>query len=932
MERLDDGSIILRLYDPSTRGKIENYQLNNKQQKIQLISSHSYDPYKDPPNDPWYTATKNSKKPSWRMVVSAVRGQNQPLLMLAYFSPFYNQNKEFKGVVSSTFHLEQMGDFLESLKIGKSGEAFIIDEQGFLIATSTRETPFTQQVETTRAKNLDPKRRRKAALKSENFLTRSATEFLLHSFADFRQIKGHYDTSFTVNHQRYFLQVIPTQRDRGLNWLTVVVIPESDFMANIDANTQTTIILSVLALLIAIVLGVLTTRWVTQPILKLNQAAKNIAQGEWDKTVPVNRTDELGELAKSFNMMAEQLQKTFAQLHNSQHRLSQFLEAVPVGISVHDTKGKLYYANRKSLELLGISSPLEAEMEQLTQAYHTYQAGTLELYPTDALPIARALKGKTTYVEDMELHQLDKIVPLEVWATPIYDEMGNIVYAIAAFQDITQRKQTEQILADYNRTLEAQVNQRTAELAQAKEKAEVANQTKSTFIANMSHELRSPLNAILGFSQLMAASGDLSAADQENVEIINRSGEYLLNLINNILTIAKIEAGKTTLNPKDFDLYHLLGEIDEMFDLEAATRGLKLNFEIPADVPRYVNTDEVKLRQVLINLLSNALKFTHVGKIGVYVQTEAKTPTTLLFRVQDTGVGIAQSELDLLFKTFSQTQSGQNSQDGTGLGLAISRQFVQLMGGDFSVESRVGVGTTFSFTIRVNIGEPTARLTPLSLSRVIALESNQPRYRILVVDDQSQNRKLLTKLLNFVGFEVKEACQGLEAIAIWKNWQPHLIWMDIRMPVMNGYEATKYIKRKSQATVIIAITASVLEEEKALILSCGCDDFVRKPFQQSTIFEIMAKHLGVRYIYSQEPREPKPQSKLKLTAESFQGMPFQWLVQLEQASIDLDEELVLSLIEKIPSNKTDLAKALTHLVAQFKIDEIPTIIEQLKAK
>jgi Amt family ammonium transporter len=246
----------------------------------------------------------------------------------------------------------------------------------------------------------------------------------------------------------------------------------------------------------------------------------------------------------------------------------------------------------------------------------------------------------------------------------------------------------------------------------------------------------------------------------------------------------------------------------------------------------------------------------------------------------------------------------------------------------------VGVGTTFCFSIKVSLGEQAARETPLSLSGVIALESNQPRYKILVVDDHSKNRQLLIKLLKPLGFEVKEACNGQEGVTMWKTWQPHLIWMDMKMPVMDGYEATKYIKGTTggNETVIIAITASVLEEEKAIVHKSGCDDFVRKPFQQSTIFETMAKHLGVRYIYSQKPREPDSKSNWRLTAESFQGMPSQWLDQLEQASIDLDDELVVSLIKKIPSEKTDLAKTLTHLVSSFRIDQIQTIIEQLKAK
>jgi signal transduction histidine kinase len=288
----------------------------------------------------------------------------------------------------------------------------------------------------------------------------------------------------------------------------------------------------------------------------------------------------------------------------------------------------------------------------------------------------------------MEVHQGNKIIPIESRGTPIFDENGNIAYAIAAFQDITQRRQ-----------------------------AEIA---KNTFLAQMSHELRTPLNAILGFAQLMGNSSYLPLEHQENLNIIARSGEHLLTLINQVLDLSKIEAGQMALNEANFDLCRFLNDLENMFQLNANNKGLHLLFERTVEVPQYVRTDEVKLRQVLINLLSNAIKFTKAGSVCLKVKSKSEQQTTITFEIEDTGVGIAPDELDSIFKAFVQVKADRKFQEGTGLGLTIARSFVQLMGGDISVSSQVGKGTVFNFdiavsrieTVDINSQQPTSRTAP----------------------------------------------------------------------------------------------------------------------------------------------------------------------------------------------------------------------------
>ncbi len=641
--------------------------------------------------------------------------------------------------------------------------------------------------------------------------------------------------------------------------------------------------------------------------------------------------------------LEQRVQQRTQELARSEQDLRTIFNHVYDAIFIHDLDGTILAVNDRALTLHG------ATREQIL-------TGGIAIISGPNAPVNQ-------FPKLMQRVQRERIMQLE-WCSrrldtgEIFDvevslcavTLGNRPVILAGVRDIRDRKRAEAALHQLNLELEQRIRDRTCDLQKALQAAEVANQTKSLFLASMSHELRTPLNVILGFTQLLRTDLSLSAEQREYIHIMQRSGDHLLRLINDILDLSKIEAGQSILEDTSLDFLEFLNDLQTMFREIAHDKGLIFNLELSPDLPTYIKIDPNKLRQILINLISNAIKFTTQGSVTLRVTpclSTAAAPSHLCFEVEDTGVGIAPEEQTAIFDAFTQARAGRLSLEGTGLGLAISSRLVHLLGGELTVDSTLGQGSTFRFTLPLRLANTENVPTKGRKEAVIGLAPGQPVYRILVVDDQPDNRYLLVKLLMQMGLQVREAANGREAIAQWQQWHPHLIWMDICMPDIDGCEAARQIRVEEQqseesiypVTKIIALTAQALSDEQSRAFAAGCDDFVIKPLQIEKIWAKMAKHLGLSYLYQdREPDQSPPvaaragqkvtSAALDALGAAIQEMPLEWVAALRQAALHCDEFETAILIQQIPAAQGPLANSLSDLLHNYCFEVIVQLTEQ----
>jgi PAS domain S-box-containing protein len=614
-------------------------------------------------------------------------------------------------------------------------------------------------------------------------------------------------------------------------------------------------------------------------------------------------------------------------LKESERRLGDIINFLPMATFVIDRNGRVTAWNRAMEEITGVKQEEivgKGDHEYALPFYGERRSILIDM----VFASEEELAAKYSHVRrEGEILTAEAFIPklgkngiiLVGYASALRNTEGEVVGAIETIRDVTDIRRVEN------------------ELNTAKEAAEAANSSKSLFLAKMSHEIRTPMNAILGFAQLMSRDASLSPQSLEHLDIINRSGEHLLSLINDILEMSKIEAGRVVFTPGTFDLHRLLEDIELMFRIRTEAKGLSLLVERTAEVPRWVKTDESKLRQVLINLVGNSVKFTEEGGIAlrIGVRNGKKEKKDLMFEVEDTGPGIAGDEIERLFQPFEQTSAGKRS-GGTGLGLALSRGFVILMGGVMTVDSTVGKGSIFRFTVPFSEGKADeVEHQHKETRRVLGLKPGGREIRILIADDRETNRQLLAQTLSMVGFITREVVNGAEAVAAWREWKPQVILMDMRMPVMDGYQATRQIKAdpSGSATAIVAVTASAFEEDRQRVLAAGADGYLAKPFKESDLFEIIRRLTGVEYVREEGEGDDAGAAgpvagASEMLREAAAALPSELTSGLSRAVTSADIDLVNSLLDRVAQVNPSAAQMMRVMVAGYRYEELLNLLSR----
>jgi len=609
----------------------------------------------------------------------------------------------------------------------------------------------------------------------------------------------------------------------------------------------------------------------------------------------------LQEINITLKREIEERIKADEELKTSEEKLRVILQTMKEGVAVYTT-GQVKFVNNAFCQLIGYS-------EEELIGKNSSEISEMIISPDDLEKVNNSanecFSGKK--IERMEYRYINKNGD-EVWVSgiPAIIPWGKEKAIIATMIDMTQHKKD------------------TDELLKAKEAAESANKAKSTFLANMSHEIRTPMNAVLGYSQILQKDKSLNEIQLGYIKAINKSGEHLLALINDILDMSKIEAGRIQLIPVSFDLNEMAEDMSELFRIKAEEKNLQLKINLRNDVPRTILADQGRIRQVIINLIGNAVKFSTQGTVSMDISL--RDEKTMSARISDQGIGIPANMLQRIFEAFEQTEKGVSTEGGTGLGLTISRKLARLLGGDIIVTSEPGKGSTFDFTFNFETGNKDEVCDHITYKRVKHLKEAYKNTKVLIVDDKDLNRDVAKTMLGAIGFTIKEAENGLEALELFEKWQPEIILLDIVMPVMDGREVASRIRatEAGQKVVIITVSASALDEEKAAILSLGVNDFVKKPFQENELLESIRIHAGLEYEYDNEAEESEV---ISITDQyDFKTLMSTLSPELKKrianASVLGDINILNNLIEEVRETSGALADYLYTLQNSFRFEEI----------
>lgn len=697
----------------------------------------------------------------------------------------------------------------------------------------------------------------------------------------------------------------------------------SRFLAqNLDKTRNVLVALIVLFDLVLIfsLYGLIWQR-VLQPLKRIEAYAKSISAGqEVEISEKHDMYGEFGELRSALKIMVELLESRLIEVQQSNGRFWHLIREFPLALALYSPEsGKIQFMNSMFCELFGYSTKEIPDAKTWFKLAYPDEEYRRDVEIRWQRAIENAVDG-SYQVESDEYRIVCKNGETKIV------EIGGVSAGnevLAVFIDITERNRAENEVRSYQEHLEELVQQRTEELVIARDLAESANRSKSLFLANMSHELRTPLNSVIGFSKLMASDKGLSEAQQKHLDIINKAGNHLLTLINDILELSKIDAGKLILTEDSFSLKYLLSDVIDMLKAKADQKGISLQFDC-LNLPEYVITDGAKLRQVIINLVSNAIKFTNRGGVSLVVNVASEGDKAIAnFRVIDTGIGISEEERERVFSPFEQLdQSGESS--GTGLGLAISRKYVELLGGELSVSSSSDGGSIFQFSLTFDVTDKAPSLAATEDRQVLSVTDEYRGYKLLIADDSDEMRLLLREVLEPLGLEVSEAKDGEEAKQKILNENPNLVLMDWRMPKIDGVSLTKEIRSTKfiDQPRIIMLSANAFKEDRMIALVAGVDDFMAKPIELDGLYAIIKRHAGINYKVKKDQKHHQELDLTDFSPGEINNLTENTKNNFVRALRELNQEKMLSALADLKEENSQLANTLKLYVDRIQFREL----------